>query len=146
MRGWLKRQRPGVSDRTHRNDGYMLMARVALGNGDEPEFTYLVGKKDAGRTVILTELGKFDDRETIRKLAADICRVKMKTAEAVERLRQLRATAKTATVAELAHNLALCFDKWMIREGATLELGLEAVERLRQVVETMIERKQTDAI
>lgn len=133
--------REGKGARTLVNRVYFTRAMQALGFGKEAEFFYLGNTEtDRFRMVILTELGRINDPELIRNLARDICRVKMKTAEAVAALRKRRAAAKPVTADDLVHALAMNLDRWLVREGATLTSALQAVERLQGILAGMIEK------
>lgn len=122
--------------RTLANRTYYTRAMQAMDFGNAPEFLYLAdAKANRYRMVLLTELGRFDDHETIRRLAKEICDKKMKTADAVARLRAIRKTAKRPTEKDLRRKLARCVDDWMLREGATFDVAVRALQNVLKAVE-----------
>jgi hypothetical protein len=95
---WAKHDR--VEDTTRRtdvNDRYRDYALSALWDIEnnrilKPDYSWLLGGdyKESWRNTILTELGRWQNRDDIRELADHLCQEKPKTQDAIKRLRQAR--------------------------------------------------------
>jgi len=94
---------PDINNRrTYLNHYYMIKAIAILqrNNLEMTECEYLFGDPKGNpdnmkfKKTILTELGRFGDPDIIRECALHICRERMNTKTAVQRLRNVRAGKK----------------------------------------------------
>jgi hypothetical protein len=109
---------------------YLRMGRAARVLNDGPEFEYLIGNEETGEEPwfeIMAELGQIEDDETLRELASEICRLKLKTKDAVPALRRVRLggaargnpDALAGEIAEVIRNYRIRYDMTpgLIREA-----------------------------
>jgi hypothetical protein len=132
--------------RSNLNEFYMWKAFKALWS-DNPEgmaagkaaFAWFGDPDTEGRlkrSTILTELGRLGDPEAMRRNARIICDQKMRTREAVVRLRQSRAKPQTGSITGLCDELiAHLNDYWLRHPEFTVEQFLDAIQDLRWAVE-----------
>jgi hypothetical protein len=134
------------SRRANVNEYYFYEAMGALwpdGDAEQEEankvtFAWLgdPSTQKGTKNTIVSELGRLVDPDTIREAARQICERKMRTREAVVRLRRLRVKPKTGSVSELREELiAHVNDYWLRHPEFTVEQFLDAIAELRWAVE-----------
>lgn len=88
---------PGRSHRTHLEHFYSGRAVAALGPdavGLPEPYRWLLGEGKV-RSTILAELGRIEDEELLRFVAAEVCRSRPSAREARERIRWIRTGRQT---------------------------------------------------
>jgi hypothetical protein len=127
-----------ASRRGNLNEFYMYKAFGALWPDGEDAgkqaFDWLrTGKRL--KLTILTELGRLRDPDCIRRNARIICEQKMRTREAVVKLRGLRTERKTGSIDGLCSELLAHLDDYSLRHPEfTVEQFLEAIRLLRAAI------------
>lgn len=118
---------PNASERTRQNKLYQMRAMLALklttDESTPPEYLWIWGLPHVPRPgdhrvkwTILAELGRIEDDDELREVAAEVCRRKMKTREAVVRIRQYRnGGAKAGDSLELANVVIGAINDYMNR-------------------------------
>jgi hypothetical protein len=122
--------------RSNLNEYFYMKAFAALWNynpdGEEvakEEFAYLIHPvTEKMKTVILTELGRLDDPDRIRRNARIICSNKMSTRKAAIKLRQLRAKPSQGSLAGLSREVIALVNDYLLRHpNFTREEALDAL-------------------
>jgi hypothetical protein len=139
-----------ASRRTNLNEFYMWEAFRALWS-DNPAgaaagkaaFAWLGDPdgEDEIKSTIVAELGRLGDPDAIRRNAHIICDQKMRTREAITRLRQLRVQPQAGSISGLCDELVAHLDDYWLRHPEfTINQFLDAVRYLRVIVEDQDER------
>jgi hypothetical protein len=84
MRGlWPEvKTRRGIIDISYRNRAFVILE-------DDKKYSWLCSEDDF-KSSILTELGRIQDKKSIKRVALQICEIKPKTKHAVAMIRQAR--------------------------------------------------------
>ncbi len=125
---------PNASERTRQNKFYQLRAMnlldLSLDDGAEYLYPWIWGRPHEPkpgdhkvRWTILAELGRIEDAETMRAVAARICELKPPTREALRMIRRFRiGGAKPGDSLELANELIATINDYMNRRpGLTFD-------------------------
>jgi hypothetical protein len=136
---------PGTCERTLQNKLYQLRAMQVLNlDVDDPPLAYLwiwglphipnPGDHRAKWT-ILAELGRIEDDDDLRAIAAQVCELKLKTSDAVAAIRRVRlGKAAKSDVPALTNALIRTINQYLVRcpdtTGAQIVTALENVRYL----------------
>ena len=124
----IRADSPGL--RSHRailNTAVMFKAGSAIGTGGEAEFNWLWNAKEQKyRKTILAELGRLDDRESIRAVARHLCEVKPSTAKAVALIRRARGVSQSAGVESLVNRIVATITGFLELYPATQTVDVKA--------------------
>lgn len=108
---------PNVSERTRQNKYYQIQAMRVLGlhldEGKPQPYPWLWGEPNVPRPgdhrvrwTLLAELGRIEDEETLREVAARLCELKPTTGDALVMLRRFRrGGVKVGDALELANKI-----------------------------------------
>lgn len=103
------------SDKTKMNRYYAFFAQIELGNGSDDEFSFILDAHGSEfilyKKAILTELGRLENPEHIRKVARVICEKELSTKDAISYIRSFKTDEKPkGEVSKLAHAIADTID------------------------------------
>jgi len=109
-------------DKTNMNHYYAFFAQIELGNGNDDEFSFII---DANGTeliqykiTILTELGRLENPDLIRKVARVICEKELTTKDAIPYIRSFRTGEKPkGEISKLAHAIADTIDDYIFKHS-----------------------------
>lgn len=116
---------PNATERTRQNKLYQLRAMNTLGLTTEKNtpraYLWIWGKPHVPRQgdhkvkwTVLAELGRIEDAETMRRIAAQVCELKLSTAEAVRAIRRVRTgRVKSGDALELANAIIATINAYM---------------------------------
>jgi len=126
---------------------YGLRALKAVGNGKDPAFHWLAnlelmgkGKPKAWQATILQELGRIDDPDDLRTVAARICELQPRVKDAVQMIRKWRiGRSAPFTQGQLATALVATLNDFLRAHGEmTLDEALKEVDILRVAVKAQL--------
>lgn len=103
----------GLQEKQHQTRAVLLVM-------DQPEFRWLFDPATGTcRSTILTELGRIEDDGLLLEMAAEICRRRPKTREAVAAIRRVRGARSEPSSRQLAVKLVKSIDAYLKRYPAT---------------------------
>lgn len=134
------------SHRSERVDGhraqevaYQTRAMEVLCDDPEDRYAWLCDPvTQVIRVGILTELGRIDDDDAMRAIAARICELKPRTEDAVAIIRRQLDVAAAGDTQELAREILLTIDAYSARHPATN--WQQMLKALRSAVKTKTTR------
>lgn len=118
---------PNATERTRHNKLFQMRAMNALGlDVDNPPAAYLWiwGRPHVPRHgdhkvkwTVLAELGRIEDDDTLRAVAARVCELKPKTREAVQMIRRFRVGLPQGSALDLANAVIKAINDYMNSHG-----------------------------
>lgn len=103
----------GLQEKQHQTRAVLLVM-------DQPEFRWLFDPETGTcRSTILTELGRIDDDGLLLEMAAEICRRKPTSREAVAAIRRVRGARSEPSSQRLAVKLVKTIDAYLKRYPTT---------------------------
>lgn len=130
------------TDRTKLNEYYALMAQLALGNGENEEYSYIISSNVAQlnfyiyKKTILIELGRLEDPDLIQEAAMVICENEFNTMKAVTYIRHIRVGDRPAgNNIDLAKAIGNLIDEYCLKHsGVNAEMVLESLNTVLSAV------------